>query len=57
MYLIDVRDVNMGTKNLGSFYDGVFIDETMGQREGHGSITGLCTLVRPYNIQGQEKLG
>ena len=52
MYLSDVKDVNIGTRNLGSFYDGVFIAERMGQREGHGSITGLYTLARPYNIPG-----
>ena len=29
---------------LSSLYDGVFIAKRMGQREGHPSTTGLCTL-------------
>ena len=41
---------------FASLYYGVFIAERMGWREGHQSMNGLCTLVRPYHMPGQEPL-
>ena len=29
----------------------------MGQREGHQSVTGLCTLAMPYKMPGREPQG
>ena len=44
----DVKDVNNGTRNLPSLYDGVFIALIMGQREEHRSVTGIYTLTIPF---------
>ena len=54
---LDVKGVNSGTRNLSSLYDGVFITERMGCREGHRSVTGFCTLAIPYNMPGREPQG
>ena len=50
VYSFDVRGVNVGIRNLARLSDGVFIAKRMGRREGHQSMTGLCTLARPYSI-------
>ena len=44
-------------RNLTSFYDGGLIAERMGQKEGHQSAFGLCTIAKPYNMPRQESQG
>ena len=45
-----VKGVINGTRNLASLYDGVFIAERMGRKEGHRSVTGLWTLVSGFYL-------
>ena len=57
MKSFDANDVYNGIRNLASLYDGVFIAERIGRREGHRFVTGLCTLVISYNMPGREPEG
>ena len=54
MKSFDANGVNNGRGNLASLYDGEFIAERMGRREGHRLINGLCTLAIPFNMPGQD---
>ena len=53
----DLNSVNKRTRDLTSLYDGAFIAERMGWREGHRFITGSGTLTIPYNIPEREPQG
>ena len=55
--IFDVKGVNNRRRNLTGLYVGVLIAERMGWRERHWSVAGLCTLVKPYNMQGQKPNG
>ena len=54
MKLFDANGVNNGTGNFASLYDGQFIEERIGRREGDRFIAVLCTLSIRYNMPGRE---